>query len=73
MLDPRRTLPVNEEMLLKWRVLLERGRKVGHTFSQPDLLIAATGFNPTAQAFRSSIRQRVYCATLQNILILFFR
>ena len=42
MFDPRRTLPVTEDILLRWRVLLEDGRKTGHTFSQPDLLIAGT-------------------------------
>ncbi|MBY0505180.1 MAG: type II toxin-antitoxin system VapC family toxin [Bryobacteraceae bacterium] len=42
MFDPLRTLPVTEDILLKWRVLLEAGRKTGHTFCQPDLLIAAT-------------------------------
>ena len=42
MFDPRRTLPVTEDILLRWRVLLEDGRKTGHAFSQPDLLIAGT-------------------------------
>ena len=28
--------------MLKWRLLVEDGRKAGHTFSQPDLIIAAT-------------------------------
>ena len=42
MFDPQRTLSVSEEILLKWRLLLEEGRKTGYTFSQPDLLIAAT-------------------------------
>lgn len=37
-----RVLQVTEDVLLKWRSLLEQGRKVGHTFSQPDVLIAAT-------------------------------
>lgn len=41
MFDHQRTLPVTEDILLKWRVLMEDGRKTGHTFSQPDLLIAA--------------------------------
>jgi len=27
---------------LKWRLLFEDGRKVGHAFSQPDLIMAAT-------------------------------
>ena len=38
----QRTLPVSEDVMLKWRLLVEAGRKVGHTFSQPDLIIAAT-------------------------------
>ena len=28
--------------MFKWRLLVEEGRKAGHTFSQPDLIIAAT-------------------------------
>jgi predicted nucleic acid-binding protein len=28
--------------MLKWTLLVEEGRKIGHTFSQPDLIIAAT-------------------------------
>ena len=42
MFDRARTLGVSEDIVLKWRLLLEDGRKTGHTFSQPDLLIAAT-------------------------------
>jgi len=37
-----RVLPVDEEILFRWRVLMEEGRKAGHTYSQPDLIIAAT-------------------------------
>ena len=37
-----RILPVTEDILLKWRLLLEEGRKIGHTYSNPDLLLAAT-------------------------------
>ena len=37
-----RVLPLTEDIMLRWRLLLEEGRKTGHTFSQPDLLIAAT-------------------------------
>jgi toxin FitB len=36
-----RVLPVTEDALRRWRVMLEAGRKTGHTFSEPDLLIAA--------------------------------
>ena len=37
-----RILPVTEDILLKWRTLMEDGRKTGHTYSNPDLLLAAT-------------------------------
>ncbi len=37
-----RVLEITEDIMLKWRLLVEEGRKTGHTFSQPDLLIAAT-------------------------------
>ena len=38
----QRVLTITEDIMLKWRFLVEEGRKVGHTFSQPDLIIAAT-------------------------------
>jgi predicted nucleic acid-binding protein len=38
----QRILPVTEDIMLKWRLLVEDGRRAGHTFSQPDLIIAAT-------------------------------
>ena len=37
-----RVLEVSEDVMFKWRLLVEDGRKVGHTFLQPDLIIAAT-------------------------------
>lgn len=40
-----RVLPVSEDVLFKWRLLVEEGRKAGHTFSQPDLFIAATALH----------------------------
>ena len=40
-----RVLPVTEDVMFKWRLLVEEGRKVGHTFSQPDLIIAATALH----------------------------
>jgi hypothetical protein len=39
----QRVLPVTEDIMFKWRLMVEEGRKTGHTFSQPDLIIAATG------------------------------
>ena len=41
MLD-QRVLEVSEDVMFKWRLLVEEGHKVAHTFSQPDLIIAAT-------------------------------
>ena len=41
----QRVLPVSEDVMFKWRLLVEEGRKAGHTFSQPDLIIAATGLH----------------------------
>ena len=38
----QRALPVSEDVIVKWRLMVEDGRKAGHTFSQPDLFIAAT-------------------------------
>jgi predicted nucleic acid-binding protein len=37
-----RVLPVSEDVMFRWRLLVEEGRKAGHTFSQPDLIIGAT-------------------------------
>ena len=37
-----RVLDVTEDILVTWRLLVEDGRKIGHTFAQPDLIIAAT-------------------------------
>ncbi len=41
----QRVLGVTEDVMVKWRLLVEEGRKVGHTFSQPDLIIAATALH----------------------------
>ena len=38
----QRVVPISEDIMFRWRALLEEGRKTGHTFSQPDLMIAAT-------------------------------
>jgi predicted nucleic acid-binding protein len=41
----QRTLGIGEDVMLKWRLLVEDGRKAGHTYSQPDLIIAATALH----------------------------
>jgi len=38
----RRVLAITEDVLLQWRLIIETGRKAGHTFSHPDVLVAAT-------------------------------
>jgi predicted nucleic acid-binding protein len=38
----QRVLAISEDVMFKWRLLVEDGRKAGHSFSQPDLIIAAT-------------------------------
>ena len=40
-----RILAVSEDVMFRWRVLVEDGRRQGHTFSQPDLIIAATALH----------------------------
>lgn len=40
-----RVLDVTEDVLFKWRLLVEEGRKSGHTYSQPDLIIGATALH----------------------------
>ncbi len=41
----QRALPITEDIMFKWRLMVEEGRKAGHTFSQPDLIIAATALH----------------------------
>jgi toxin FitB len=41
----QRVLGVSEDVMFKWRLLVEEGRKRRHTFSQPDLIIAATALH----------------------------
>ena len=41
----QRVVDVTEDIMLKWRLLVEEGWKVGHTFAQPDLIIAATALH----------------------------
>jgi predicted nucleic acid-binding protein len=41
----QRVLAISEDVMFKWRLLVEEGRKVRHAFSQPDLIIAATALD----------------------------
>jgi toxin FitB len=40
-----RVLEITEDIMLTWRLLVEEGRKRNHTYSQPDLIIAATALH----------------------------
>jgi predicted nucleic acid-binding protein len=41
----QRVLAITEDVMFRWRLMVEEGRKAGHTFAQPDLIIAATAFH----------------------------
>ena len=40
-----RVVPITEDVMLRWRLLAEEGSKSGRPFSEPDLIIAATGLH----------------------------
>ena len=58
-----RVLPLSEDALLRWRLLEEEGRRSGHTWPQPDLLIAATalqyGLTVVTRDVKGFVRARV--------------
>jgi predicted nucleic acid-binding protein len=58
-----RILAVSEDIMFKWRLLVEDGRKTGHTFSQPDLIIAASalhfGLTVVSRDTKDYVRARV--------------
>ena len=37
-----RVLEITEDVMLEWRLMVEEGKRMRHTFPQPDLIIAAT-------------------------------
>jgi len=56
-----RVLPVTEDVMLKWRLLVEEGRKTGHDFSQPDRMIggSAPEFGPAVVSSVTSDYEKV--------------
>jgi predicted nucleic acid-binding protein len=36
-----RVLQISEDVILRWKIIAKAGQKAGHTFTQPDLFIAA--------------------------------
>lgn len=41
----QRIISLGEDEVLRWRLLVDLGKRKGHTFSQPDLFIAATALS----------------------------
>jgi predicted nucleic acid-binding protein len=41
----QRVLAITEDVMFRWRLMVEDDRTAGHSFSQPDLIIAATAFH----------------------------
>jgi len=41
----QRTLAISEDVIFKWRLLVDAGRKARHTFPEPDLFLAATALH----------------------------
>jgi predicted nucleic acid-binding protein len=64
----QRVLPVSEDIMLKWRILVEEGRKRGHTFPQPDLIIAATALHHGLRVVtRNVVDFQGTCAVAHNV------
>ncbi len=62
----RRVLPIGEDVMIKWRLLIEDRRKAGHTFSQSDLIIAATALRVVLAGLvpaTNAAETRCLCAT----------
>lgn len=53
----QRVLDISEDVVFKWRLLVEEGRKADHTFSQPDLFIAATALHHGMTVVSRDIRE----------------
>jgi predicted nucleic acid-binding protein len=51
-----RVLSITEDVMLQWRLLVEAGRKAGHTFSQPDLIVAATAWQHNLTVVTRNLR-----------------
>lgn len=52
-----RVLAISEDVMFKWRLLVEDGRKAGYTFSQPDLIIAATALHHGLTVVSRDVRE----------------
>ena len=52
-----RVLAITADIMFKWLLLVEDGRKAGHTFSQPDLIIAATALHHGLTVVSRDVRE----------------
>jgi hypothetical protein len=56
-----RILPVGEDVMFKWRIMVEEGRKAVHPYFQPGPIIAATPYvtaSPWYTATRATMNAR---------------
>jgi predicted nucleic acid-binding protein len=54
-----RELPITEDILLSWRLIIEKGRQRGYTFSYPDVLIAASAVHYSLVVVTRNVRDFV--------------
>ncbi len=54
-----RVLPVTEDIMLRWRLLLDEGKAKGRIYTQPDLLIAATALEHNLTLVTRNVRDFV--------------
>ena len=68
-----RVLPISEDVMLKWRLLVEEGRKAGYTFSQPDLIIGATAleYGLTVVSRDTSDYERARIPVTESVAVIF--
>lgn len=54
-----REVPITEDILLSWRLIIEKGRQRGYTFSHPDVLIAASAAHHGLTVVTRNVREFV--------------
>jgi toxin FitB len=54
-----RALPISEDILIGWRLIIEKGRQRGYTFSHPDVLIAASAAQHGLTVVTRNVREFV--------------
>jgi predicted nucleic acid-binding protein len=54
-----RVMHITEDILVRWRQVVEAGRKRGHTYSEPDVLIAASALVEQLVVVNRDVREFV--------------